>query len=204
MKLLLSAIMITFMLCGDAFAANYTLTIDGKGYDIDIGKQQVVKLADGRTLLITLNKKAIISFKSDNFSFDHPSIFSPSRTDLSNGIHQTMMASPLGTLVMVQEYTTMDPSGLVDMMLNELTKEEAQYGYKITKRLAAKTLTDGTKLAGKMAISAYKGTEYIRQVLCYQARDAGLLIVTQFEKANSLEERQIIDVFWSTLKVSLR
>lgn len=204
MRSRLIAIMMLSAVCGYAFAANYTLTIDGKDYEIDLGKQQVIKLADGRTLQITLNKKAIVTFKGDHFAFDHPSRFSPSRTDLGDGIHQTMMASPVGTLVMIQEYTSLDPSGLVDMVLNELTKEEAQYGYKITKRETSKTLSDGTRLTGKMAVSTYKDTEYTRHVLCYRARDAGLLIVTQFEKSCPREEREIIDVFWKTLEVSMK
>ena len=68
----------------------------------------------------------MITFKSENFSFEHPIRLSPSRTDLGGGVFQTMMASPLGTMVMIQEYTAINPSGLIDMMLNELTKEEAQ------------------------------------------------------------------------------
>ena len=112
--------------------------------------------------------------------------------------------SATGTVVMVQEYTTLDPSGLVDMMLTELTKEEVQYGYKITTSQVTKTLADGTQVTGKRAVSTYKGTEYIRHVLCYRVRDAGLLLITQFEKGSPSEEKQIIDEFWRTLKVSFK
>ena len=204
MKAQFAAIMITFMMCGHAFAANYILMIDGKEYDIDIGKQQVVELNDGRNLRVTLRKKDVVSFKTDSFTFDHPSRFSPSRTDLGDGAYQTIMTSPIGTAVMIQEYRNMDRSDLVDQMLNEFTKEEEQSGYKITKQQTTKTLTDGTKLTGKMAISKHKGIEYTRHVLIYRKRDAGLLIVTQFEKANLSIDRQIIDLFWGTLKVSLK
>ena len=99
---------------------------------------------------------------------------------------------------------TLNPSGIIDMMLNELTKEEAHYGYKITKLETTKTLADGTELTGKMAVSTYKEIESTKHVLCYPARDAGLIIITMFEKETPPEDRQIIDLFWRTLKVSLK
>ena len=79
-----------------------------------------------------------------------------------------------------------------------------QYGYKITKIDVNKTLADGTKLTGRKAVSTYKATEYTRQVLVHKARDSGLVILTQTEKATPLEEKQIVDLFWKTLKISLK
>ena len=204
MKSHIVAIIITFVVCGQVFADQYTLTIDGKEYDINIGRQKIVKLADGRILRVTLNKKAIVSFKSDQFTFNYPSRLSPSRVEIDRGIYQTGMGTPTGVMVLVQEYMNLDPSGIIDMMLNELTKEEAHYGFEITKLETTKTLSDGTELTGKMAVSTYKEVETTKHVLCYPARDAGLIIITMFENDTPPEDRQIIDLFWKTLKVSLK
>jgi hypothetical protein len=183
---------------------DYTLTVDGTGFDIDLGKPRDAKLPDGRSFRVRAAKKPIITFRADAFCFDHPSRLSPSRTGLGEGIFQTVMSSPLGTLVMVQEYTSLDPSGIVDVMLNELLKEELHYGYKITRSEATQALADGTVLTGRKAVSTYKDTEYTRHVLAYSGKDAGILVITMIEKAAPPEDAQILEVFWKTLKVTLK
>lgn len=185
-----------------AIAGDYTLTIDGRPYDVDLGKQTVVTLSDGQGIRVTLDKKAIATFKTSGFTFSYPSSLSPSRTDLGDGVHQTMIASPIGTTIMIQEYAGMDPTDLVDMILKELTKEEVHYGYEIAKSPARKTLSDGSILTGKLAVSNYKDTEYTRHVLSHSTRDAGIMVVTQIEKAAPREDRELIDMFWKTLKIS--
>ena len=192
------------LICGQASAGDYVLTIDGTQYELDLGRQATIKLPDGRTLGVTLDKKVIVSFKSEHFSFEHPSQFAPSQTDLGDGISQTMMASALGTVVIVQEYTTMNPSGLIDVVLNELTKEEVQYGYELSKSPSARKLASGAQLKGKVAVSKYKGEEYTRHVLGYESRDAGLLIITQVEKHAPPEDLAMLETFWKSLQISMK
>ena len=187
-----------------AHAGNYILTIDGKRYEVDIDTPVLVALQDGRKVRAELGKKSIASFKTSAFSFDHPSAVSPSRTDLGDGVHQTMVVTPSGTMVMIQEYLGMNPSALVDFMLSELMKEEVQYGYKVTKSPATKKLADGRRVSGKRAISKYRADEYERYVLCYGMRDAGIMIVTQVERAAPREDKAMLDQFWKTMRMSLR
>ena len=203
-KTVLIGIACVALACGYALAGNYVLTIDGKKYEVDVGKQKTVELSDGKKIQVTLEKKAIVSFRADNFSFDHPSGFSPSRTDLGDGIHQTMMATPIGTLLLVQEYPNIDPAGIVDMILNELTKEEKQYGYKITNSPAKIKLASGKTLTGKKSIATYRGEQTTRHVLSYSIRDAGVLIITKVGKDATPEDKSMVGVFWKTLKISLK
>ena len=197
------ALVAATLVCGPAYAGNFTLTINGKKFDVSLDKQVVIKVGASR-LRVTLAKKTIVRFKTATFSFNHPSRLSPSRTSLGNGIHQTMMASPIGTIIMVQEYSTMDPSGLVDLMIRELTKEEVKYGYKIKKSAAARKLADGKKVKGKMAVSKYKSKQIVRHVLTYGWTDAGILIVTQIDRSSSAQEAKMISTFWKTLKITLK
>lgn len=203
-KTLLISIACVALACGNTLAGNYVLTIDGKKYEVEAGEQKTVELSDGKKIQVILEKKAIVSFRVENFSFDHPSDFTPSRTDLGDGVHQTMFASPIGTLVLIQEYANMDPAGLVDMMLNELTKEEKQYGYKMTNNPAKIKLSSGKTLMGKKSIATYRGEQITRHVLCYSIRDAGILIVTQIDKEAPPKDRSMIDDFWKTLKIFLK
>jgi hypothetical protein len=187
-----------------ALAGNYILTINGKQYELDLGEPTTVTIQGDQKVQLKLEKKDVVVFKASTFSFSHPSSATPARTDLGDGLHQTMMAAPTGTLVMIQEYSGIDPSGLIDLMLTELTKEEAQYGYEITKEQASKTLSDGRTVTGKRAISKYQTTEYERWVVCYGAKDAGILIITQVEKAASRDDVAMIDLFWKTMTISMK
>ena len=187
-----------------AGSANYTLTIDGKAYDIDEGKNTTITLANGKTIQVNLAKKSEISFATQNFTFIHPNQVAPARTDLGDGIHQTMMTTPLGTLVLIQEYQGLDPSIMIDIMINELTKEEKNYGYTIATTPAVKQSADGKKLVGKTVKASYRGEIITRDVLTYSARDAGLLVVTMFDNEAQASELAMIETFWKSLKILLK
>ena len=197
-------VMLVLVFASASIAGNYILKIDGKAYEIDLGAKATVALADGRKVEVVLEKKLIADFKTSNFSFSHPSHFTPSRTDLGDGIHQTVIATPSGTMIMIQEYSGMSPSGLVDLMLTELLKEEAEYGYDITKTAASKKLADGKTVTGKLAVSKYRTDEYERYVLCYGVRDAGILIVTQLEKEAPRQDFTMIDIFWKSMEITMK
>ncbi len=186
-----------------AFAGNFILIIDGKRHEIDLDVHEAVVLEGGQKIQVLLEKKDIIEFKTENFVFSHPNEVTPARSDVGDGIHQTIMATPLGTMVLIQEYVGMDPSGIVDFMLSELVKEEVDYGYEISKSDASKTLADGTELKGRRGLSKYQGDEYDRYVLSYGRRDSGLLIVTQVEKAAPKEDLDMIEQFWKSFSVSM-
>ena len=200
MKAQLAIIVVACLVCSQAIARDYVLTIDGKQYEVDIGKQAIIKLPDGRNIRVTLDKKAFGSFKSENFSFDYPSKLSPSRAELGDGVFQTLMISPHTTMVIIQEYTTMNPCGLIDMTLNEMIKEEGD----ITKSPSTRRLSSGAQLNGKMAVSKYGGDEYTRHVLCCEARDVHIIIVTMIKKAAPQEDLTMLETFWKSLEISMK
>ena len=188
----------------NAFGANYELIIDGKTIDIEVGKTQSISIGENQTISVTLKRKEIVTYSTEHLSFRHHSKYQPSRTDLGDGIYQNMFTSPLGTLVLIQEYTSIDPSNLIDMMIKELTKEEAKYGYNIKINKASKVLSDGTKLNGKSAISKYKNEENTKYVLCFQSVDSGILLITQIDKDNIQSDSEILDLFWKTLQIKMK
>lgn len=192
-------------LCGTfALAGNYVLTINGKPYEIDLDEPTSITIEGNQKLQLKLEKKEVVLFKTAAFSFSHPSSANPARSEIGDGTHQTLMASPTGTLVMIQEYSNMDPTGLVDLMVSELTKEEVEYGYEITKTPATKKLIDGQMVSGKHVISTYRTDTYERYVVCYGVKDAGLLIITQADKTAPEEDLAMINLFWNSMKISMQ
>ena len=204
MKKLLITILLVLLSSSSTFAGNFILKIDGKEYEIDPGEKTTVDLADGKKIMVELEKKLVADFKTANFSFSYPSHFAPSRTELAQGIYQTMLSTPSGSVVMIQEYSGIDPSGLVDTMLTELLKEEKQCGYNITITQASKTLSDGRPVSGKHAVSASQEDEYERYVLAYGGNNAGILIVTQTEKKAPVQDQTMVGLFWKSLQVTVK
>ena len=126
----LALMVLAVLICAQGFAGDdYTLEINGRTYDVGLGEDKRLELPGGETLTINLSMKEYIKFESELFGFSHKSIYKANKSDLGEGIFQTMIVTPLGTGVLIQEYTSMDPTGLVDLMLRELTKEEVDYGY---------------------------------------------------------------------------
>ena len=185
-------------------AGNYLLTIDGKPYELDIGELTTATLQNGQKVQVKLEKKDIATFKTEMFSFNHPSDFTPSKIDLGDGVYQTIMATPSGTTVMIQEYMELNPCGLIDMLVTELTKEEVHYGYTITKKDVSKQLAEGHTVTGKLVVSKYRKDENQRNVLCYGGKDAGLIIVTQLDNNTRGEDMAMIDLFWKTLTILVK
>jgi len=204
MHRLIAALIVICLCTTSALAANYTLTIDGKAFDLDLDREQAIKLSAKQELRVTLSLFAIVTFTTENISFDHPGTLAPSRTDLGDGVFQTMLASPRGTLVMVQEFTSVDPSPFIDLMLGELTKEELQAGYKVTTSAATQKLAGGEILNGKLSVSVSEDDEYTRQVLSYGGKESGVMIVTQIEAGSSDADKAMIDIFWQSLKVNFK
>lgn len=182
---------------------NYEISINEKKYDISLGCDYQIKSDSGETFHFRVNKKAVMTYKNKHISFQHKSDLAISSTDLGNGIRQTMTNSAVGTLVLIQEYNTMNPTTLVNLMLQELTKEQINYGYKMHKETYSKALKDGTELGGKRAILKYNDEEEYWTVLAYGRKDRGFLVITKIDKENLDTEKNIIDLMWETLQIEL-
>ena len=204
MRLRLFLIMALGLWGSFVLAGNYLLTIDGKPYELDMGELTTATLQNGQKIQVKLEKKDIATFKTEMFSFNHPSDFMPSKTDLGDGVYKTIMATPSGTLLMIQEYMELNPCGLIDMVVMELTKEEVHYGYTITKKDVSKQLAEGHTVTGKLVVSKYRKDENQRNVLCYGGKDAGLIIVTQLDNNTRGEDMAMMDLFWKTLTILVK
>jgi len=182
-------------------AQDYVITINGATAEISLDQETTLVLPDGYPLTLTLQRKEFSRFNGDFFSFEHKSIYQPNRNDLGDGIFQTMIVTPLGTGLLVQEYMQLNPSSLIDLMLNELTKEEVEYGYEYHENPVQRTL-NGIILEGKQAITTYSGEEWTREVLSYGEKDRGILIITFIEADNYGKDQDLLDFFWNSLQLS--
>ncbi len=180
---------------------NYEIAIDEKTYDLNINEKIEVVDNSGDKVTVILRKKPYTQYSDQMISFRHKSELSVSSQDLDNDITQIMTATAFGTLIIVQEYSNMDPTMLLSMMLKEVTKESVEYGYKMTQENVTHKLKSGIILTGLKAILKYKGAECYWEVLAYGKKDIGVLIVTQIDREFIKTDKEILSHFWDSLKL---
>ena len=201
MKIQILIASIIFTLTGVLYASDYIISIDGRPAEIDLNKELKFKTASGKELAIILKQKEYLNYKSDLFSMAHKNTLKPNKSDLGDGVFQTLMSTPLGTVIIVQEYMSMNPEPMIDLLLKEITKEEVEYGYKYKERKVEK-LIGGKKFRGKQAITSYSGTEWTRSIMVYGGKDKGVLTITMIEKDQYDNEKYMISDFWKNFKIS--
>ena len=203
LKFCLTILFATLIFCSTTFAddsKNYVMSVEGKDYDINIDDTITVKSKTG-DVAITIKRKEFSTFAKDIVSFEHRSDLSVAATDVDRDIHQYLLASALGTLVIVQKYDAMNPDSLNELMLNQISKDDIASGFKIEKSDFSRTLSDGTKMNGLRAHLTYKKDDVDLQVLSVDLGDSGVIAITRYNSDMAVGEDKIIDRFWATLKL---
>ena len=199
--------LVAIMLCAGLARAEdpkaFKLTIDGVTVDIDPGEDIDVTLPGGKTSKVRLEHNDFATFSGGTFSFVHPSNYSVTKTDLGDGIAQYLMASALGTLVVVQKYDKMNPVSLNQLMLQEMTKETVQAGGQLTQQPTTRKLADGKELTGLKATVKTRTDSADFEIVGFGTADQGLLFITRIGDQDNATEQPLIDKFWETLKIKL-
>lgn len=197
----------TLMLCAGSSAAEdlkaFKLTIDGVSVDIDPGEDASITLPGGKTSKVRLDRNDFATFSGGTFSFVHPSTISVTKTELGDRISQYLMASALGTIVVVQEYGKMNPVSLHQLMLQEMTRESVQAGGTLTQEPTTRKLADGKELTGIKARVKTRTDSADFEIVGFGLADQGLLFITRIGDQDVATEQPLIDKFWESLKVKL-
>lgn len=191
-----------FLATSVAWTQDFELTINGTTTGLSLDEPIQVTLPDGSTAEVLLHQKEQLTFRSELFSFQHANKFRPTKSTLGPGLDQTLVVSPMGTGIIVQEYRSLNPSGLVDLMIREVTKDEVKAGYDYQEEAIERTAGE-TKFTGKKAITTQGDSQWEREVLVIGNEDRGVLVVTFIEKGQLDNERPILKQFWESLKISL-
>ena len=180
---------------------NYVLNVEGKDYEIGLDGSVVAKTKEGKDITIGLKRKEFSTFTKDVVSFEHRSDLSVAATDIERDIHQYLTASALGTLIIIQQYDTINPSSLTELMLKQLSADDLATGYTMDKSDFSRTLADGTVMKGLRASLKHKNDDVDLQVLATDSGDGGVIAMTRINHDMGAAEAPIIDRFWATLKL---
>ena len=177
----------------------YTITVDGVSAQANPGETVEITLKDGRTVRASIKANPFVRWSDSMLAFDHPSKLSVATHKLSGSIVQRMMASAIGTVIIIQEYSTLDPSSLKQLMMDELTKTDVKAGAEFAQSNVTKKLVSGAELSGlKGRLKFRKETKTI-EVFSYAADGQGILLMTMISDDHRDTDQSIVDMFWDTL-----
>ena len=180
----------------------YRLTIDGTAANIDPGDTITVPLADGRSVTVSLERNPFATLTGQFFSFDHDGSLAVTKKDLGAGVTQYVLITATGTTILVQEYKRIDPSALIQLMLQELTKDARKAGDDIQQQPAQRTLASGQVLQGIKARASSKSDFTSYQIFAIGTSDQGVMLITRVEQSNTAQDGPILDLFWKTLRLN--
>jgi hypothetical protein len=178
---------------------DFTITIDGVDVGINLEDTLKAKSADGKEITVSLKRNEITTFRGQGVSFQHKSGFSVATSAIDSDIEQHLLASALGTVVIVQRYGSINPATLTSLMLQELTKDEVNAGAKLESSDTNRTLSDGTNLTGVKATVTGKSETTNVEILILGGDDEGFIAITRIDTENLKADQPILDQFWKTL-----
>lgn len=190
----------SFVFTALTFAGDYELTINGEKHELDLDQEVALELADGSKVQVKIAQKEYLVFDGNGFQFEHHKSMLPAVSQLDDGVTQTLLATSTGTGVMIQTYDKVDPNSLVETMIHELTKEELEVGYTMTKEKASRKVGDAV-LRGAIATTTSKAEDeqWTYEVVAMGDENGGILVVTFVEADNRKVDAKVVERFWKTL-----
>ncbi|WP_147383282.1 hypothetical protein [Pontibacter oryzae] len=182
-------------------AANYQVVIDGKATDIALGKAQKVKLANGKELELTIKQKDILTYQDDWVSLQYPKALQPTIATPDPQLEQVTLVTANGNGMLLQKYKTINPTELVDLMLQEITEGEMNFGYTRSEEAYELKLQSGHKARGKSVVLKHGGQEQRYTVAAIGSKNKieGIIFMTMLNPGYTSEDTEAICLFLDTL-----
>lgn len=184
-----------------AIAQNdFSLSIDGQTIQLGLDKPAQISIG-GKSYPVVLKQKDTLTYGNKLYSFNYLKDFKVNKKELGNDIDQVMLMTAEGSGVLIQQYQTMSPTALNELMLTELTKESISYGYEMVRKDYDRTLASGQKVRVCRAELTYKDDKNIYEIATYGGKDEGVLIMSMvMDEEMGSQGRTIIDLMWKSFR----
>lgn len=180
---------------------NYQIEINGKLTDIELNKNYELKIKN-KTLSIKVSLKDTLTYNDKFVSFKYPNKYKITSTEVDDGIEQLMLITAEGSGFIIQEYMTMSPVTMNELMINEVTKESVNYGFVMKREDYDRTLKSGIKLKVNRAVLTYKDEVNIYEIATFGKKDEGILIMTmRMDDEENSKGKKLIDMVWKTFEI---
>lgn len=195
-----------------AFISLFKISAQEKGNYLLIVNQDTIRLNLDETknyktgkenLKIKLIQPLLLSYQDEYLSFDYSKSLSLSKDEIEKGVLQMSALTSAGNGFILQKYSTINPTSLNALMIQELTKESVSYGYQMAQEPYTLTLKSGQELTGTKATLEYNGDIQEFIVATYGKKDQGILVISMINTSDFIErDKPIIDQFLNSLKIS--
>ncbi|WP_458626755.1 hypothetical protein [Winogradskyella sp. PC D3.3] len=180
---------------------NYEVEINGKIFDIALDKDYELEI-NGTPIKINLKQKDTLVYNDAYFSFKYPKEYKVGRTVIDKEIEQLMLMTAEGSGFIIQKYSGINPTMLNELMINELTKESVNYGFKLVREDYEKTLASGSKINVNKAVLTYNNEINIYEIASIGKKDSGLILMTmEMTNAENSLGKSLINMIWNTLEI---
>jgi len=157
---------------------------------------------NGIKLNFSVSSKDELTYSNTLYSFSYPKTFKVSSAQLDPGINQISILTAEGTGFLIQQYESINPTSLKELMLTEMTKESINYGYESTRSIYKRKLKSGEEIEVMKADLRYKEEVNIYEVAAVGKKDAGIIIITlRMDEDSKTEGQKVIDLMWKSLTV---
>ena len=179
---------------------DYQLIINDTEMEISLDKEYEIEV-DGKTVQFKLLAKDTLSYVDDLFSFHYPSEYRVSQIDIDDEIEQIIIMTAEGSGILIQKYSTFDPTVLNELMLSEITKESLNYGFEMNREDYARELKSGLTVNVDKAVLTYKNEQNIYEVASLGKKDEGIMVMTMMmDEELSEQGKKIIEMMWNSLE----
>ena len=179
-------------------AANYQITINGKTQDIALGKEYKIKV-NGKEVTVAVQQKDVLTYQDEWISWQYPKGLHPAIASPDPDLEQITLVTASGNGVLVQKYKTINPASLVDLMLKEVTNEEASFGYSMTEQPFEQKLKSGQQAKGKSVELKYGSDVQHYTVAALGSESEGIMFITMLNTENGNEDNKVIQLFLESL-----
>lgn len=195
---LLLILFITNLICSQE---NFKIEINGNVFEIELDKDYELKV-DNALLKINVKQKDTLSYSDEFFNFKYPKEYKVGKTIIGAGIEQLFLMTAEGSGFIIQKYSSINPTTLNELMINEVTKESINYGYKLKREGYERVLTSGLKIKVDRATLTYNGEINIYEVASVGKKDSGLMIMTmEMDDSKKSLGKKLINLIWNTLEI---
>lgn len=179
---------------------DYKIKINDAVQPVSLDKEYEI-VVNGEKVHFIITANDTLTYSDSAYSFLHLKDYKIAKTKLDNGIEQAMMMTAEGSGFIIQKYSSLNPTGLNETMLNEVIKESLNYGYQLKRNDYQRTLKSGQEVKVTKAVLTYKGDTNIYEIASLGKRDEGILILTMITNEKlSAQGRKLIDLLWKSFR----
>lgn len=179
---------------------NYILIVGKDSIYFDLNKQFEINLKNSEKNKVKIIQSEYQTYSDEMVRFKYHRSLGVSNSIVDEGIEQCLVANSTGTGFLIQKFKSLNPESFTSFMLQEITKESVNYGYKKIEIPFYRKLKSGHKVEGIKATLTYKDEKEEYTVFSFGKKDEGLIFVTM-KMYDSNVDNDIINTFLDSLEI---